>query len=72
MNKDRPRLTPSAKKVLEAAVKPLRRKNQVSVQQVLAQILALQPPDPAAVLLRAFGANSAEILPRLRVDTPEE
>ena len=47
--KDRLRMTPAAKKVLEEAVKPNRRKLQVTAQQVLAQILTLQPPDPAAV-----------------------
>jgi hypothetical protein len=57
--KDRLRMTPAAKKVLEAAVKPNRRKLQVAAQQVLAQILALQPPDPAAVLLGALGVDRA-------------
>jgi Clp amino terminal domain, pathogenicity island component len=49
--KDRLRMTPAAKKVLEEASKPNRRKLQLTAQQVLAQILTLQPPDPAAVLL---------------------
>ena len=59
--KDRPRLTPAAKKVLEEAVKPNRRKLQVTAQQVLARILALQPPDPAAVLLGALGVDTSEV-----------
>jgi ATP-dependent Clp protease ATP-binding subunit ClpA len=59
MNKDRLRMTPTAKKVLEQAVKPNRRKTQVTAQQVLAQILTLQPPDPAAVLLGALGVNTS-------------
>ena len=42
--KDRLRITPAAKKVLEDAVKPNRRKTQVTAQQVLAQILILQSP----------------------------
>jgi len=49
--KDRLRMTPVAKKVLQEASQPNRRKLYVTAQQVLAQILALQPPDPAAVLL---------------------
>ena len=57
--KDRLRMTPAAKKVLEEAVKPMRRKTQVTAQQVLAQILTLQPPDPAAVLLDALGVDRA-------------
>jgi hypothetical protein len=65
MNKDRLRMTPVAKKVLEEAVKPNRRKTQVTAQQVLAQILALQPPDPAAVLLGALGVNTSEVRRRL-------
>ena len=70
MKKDRVRLTPAAKKVLEQAVKPNRRKGQVAAQQVLAQILALQPPDPAAVLLGALGVNAAEVRLRLDAVTP--
>jgi hypothetical protein len=71
MRKDRVRLTPAAKKVLEQAVKPNRRKGQVTAQQVLAQILALQPPDPAAVLLGALGVNAAEVRLRLDAVTPD-
>ncbi len=69
--KDRLRITPAAKKVLEEAVKPNRRKTQVAAQQVLAQIFALQPPDPAAVLLDALGVNTAEVRRRLEADTPD-
>ncbi len=61
MNKDRLRMTPAAKRVLEEAVRPNRRKTQVTAQQVLAEILALQPPDPAAVLLGALGVNGSEV-----------
>jgi ATP-dependent Clp protease ATP-binding subunit ClpA len=70
MQKDRLRMTPAAKKVLEQAVKPNRRKTQVTAQQVLAQILTLQPPDPAAVLLGALGVNTSEIRRRLDTSTP--
>ena len=69
--KDRLRLTPAAKKVLEDAVKPNRRKSQVTAQQTLAQILALQPPDPAAVLLGALGVNTSEVRGRLDAVTPD-
>jgi Clp amino terminal domain, pathogenicity island component len=71
MNRDRLRMTPAAKKVLEDAVKPNRRKTQVTAQQVLAQILALQPPDPAAVLLGALGVNKSMVLRRLDAITPD-
>ena len=71
MQKDRLRMTPAAKKVLEAAVKPNRRKTQVTAQQVLAQILTLQPPDPAAVLLGALGVNTSEVRHRLDAVTPD-
>jgi hypothetical protein len=69
--KDRLRITPAAKKVLEVAVKPNRRKTQVTAQQVLAQILTLQPPDPAAVLLGALGVNTSEVRRRLDAVTPD-
>jgi hypothetical protein len=65
MKKDRLRMTPAAKNVLEEAVKPNRRKTQVTAQQVLAQILTLQPPDPAAVLLGALGVDRAAARQRL-------
>jgi len=68
--KDGFRMTPAAKKVLEDAVRPNRRKLQVTAQQVLAQILALQPPDPAAVLLGALGVNTPEVRRRLGAVTP--
>ncbi len=68
--KDRLRMTPAAKKVLEEASKPNRRRLYVTAQQVLAQILTLQPPDPAAVLLGALGVNTPEVLRGLDAATP--
>lgn len=56
--------------MLELAVKPMRRKNQVTAQQVRAQILTLQPPDPAAVLLGALGVNTSEVRRRLDAVSP--
>ncbi|HVA53445.1 MAG TPA: Clp protease N-terminal domain-containing protein [Acidimicrobiales bacterium] len=69
--KDRFRMAPAAKKVLEDAVKPNRRGVHVTAQQVLAQILTLQPPDPAAALLGALGVNAAEVRRRLDAVTPD-
>jgi hypothetical protein len=68
---DRLRMTPAAKNVLEFAVKPNRRKAQVTAQQVLAQILLLQAPDPAAGLLGALGVNTSELRRRLEVVMPD-
>jgi hypothetical protein len=69
--KDRLRMTPAAKKVLEDAYKPKgHRKLQVTAQEVLAQILTLQPPDPAAVLLGALGVNTPEVRRGLDTATP--
>jgi hypothetical protein len=65
MQKDRLRMTPAAKKVLEQASKPNRRKLQITAQQVLAQILTLQPPDPAAVLLGALDVDTSDALHEL-------
>jgi hypothetical protein len=69
--KDRLRMTPAAKKVLEEASKPNRRRLKVTAQQVLAQILTLQPPDPAAVLLGALGVHKPEVRRRLDAVTPD-
>ena len=72
MQKDRLRMTPAAKKVLEAAYKPKgHRKLQVTGPEVLTQILALQPPDPAAVLLGALGVDTSEVRRRLDAVTPD-
>ena len=71
MKRDRLRMTPAAKRVLEEAVKPMRRKTQVTAQQVLAQILTLEPPDPAAVLLDALGVNTSDVRRRSDVVTPD-
>ena len=69
--KDRLRMTPAAKKVLEEASRHNRRRLQITAQQVLAQILALQRPDPAAALLGALGVNTSEVRRRLDVVTPD-
>lgn len=71
MKKDRFRMTPAAKRVLEEAVKPNRRGTQVTAQQVLAQILTLQAPDPAAALLDALGVDRSEVRSRLDAVTPD-
>ena len=63
--KDRLRITPAAKKVLEAASKSNRRRLQVTAEQVLAQVLVLQPPDPAAVLLESLDVNTSEVRRRM-------
>ncbi len=71
MRNDRLRMTPAAKKVLENAAKPNRRKLQLTAEQVLAQILTLQPPDPAAVLLGALSVSTSEIRRELDAVTPD-
>ena len=71
MKKDRLRMTPAAKRVLEQASKPNRRKLQITAEQVLAQILTLQPPDPAAVLLGALGVNTSEVRRHVAAVTPD-
>jgi hypothetical protein len=71
MQRDRLRMAPAAKRVLEEASKPNRRRLYVTAQQVLVQILALQSPNPAAVLLGALGVNASEVRRRLDLGTPE-
>jgi hypothetical protein len=61
-------MAPAAKRVLERAVKPNRRKSYVTVQQLLAQILTLEPPDPAAALLGALSVNTSEVQRQLKTD----
>ena len=70
MRKDRFPMSPAAKKVLQDAARPNRIKSQVTAGQVLARILALQPPDPAAVLLGALGVNTSDV--RRQLDLPSE
>ncbi len=67
---DRFRMAPAAKKVLEEASRSNPRKLQVTAHQVLNQVLALLPPDPAAVLLGALDVDAAEVLRRLKAVTP--
>jgi hypothetical protein len=69
--KDRFRMTPAAKKVLEEATTPNRRRLYVTAEQVLAQILTRQPPDPAAVLLCALDVNASEVRRRLDAVPPD-
>ncbi len=69
--KDRLRLAPAAKKVLEEASRPNRRRLRVTAEQLLAQIVALQPPDPAAALLGALGVNTLEVRRQLGAVTPD-
>src|SRR5580692_9149513 len=64
VQKDRLLMTPAAKKVLQDAS---HRRGYVRAQQVLAEILTLQPPDPAAVLLGALGVNTSEVRRRLDI-----
>jgi hypothetical protein len=47
------------------------RRLYVTGQQVLAQILTLQPPDPAAALLGALDVNRWEVRRRLEAVTPD-
>ncbi len=67
-SKDRIRITPAAKRVLERATKSNRRRLEVTSQQVLAQILTLKPPDHAAVLLDVLDVNRSDV--RRRLDLP--
>ena len=68
--KDRFRLTPAAKKVLEEATKPNRRRLEVTARQVMLQILSLQPPDPAAELLDALDVDRSDVRRRLASKSP--
>jgi Clp amino terminal domain, pathogenicity island component len=69
--KDRLRMAPAAKQVLDRAAKPNRRKFQLTGPQVLAQILILEPPDPAAVLLGALGVDLSQVRRRVAAVTAD-
>jgi len=68
--KGRVRMTPAAKRVLEQASKPNRRRLQVTAQQVLLQLIGLRPPDPAPMLLSALGIDVAEVCRRMNSASP--
>jgi hypothetical protein len=72
VHKDRLRMTPAAKKVLERASKPNRRRIQITADQLLVQILTLRSPDPAAVLLGALNVNPSQVLSRLAASSLED
>ena len=67
---DRIRMTPAAKRVLQDAGKPVRRGKGITPQQVLLRVLDLESPDPAAILLRALGVDSAQVRSRLEPAPP--
>jgi len=58
-------LTPVAKKVLEASWKATRGRRQLGEQYVLASLLELERPDPAADLLAHLGVDHAAARERL-------
>ena len=63
--RDRLRLTPAAKAILEDASRPNRHRLNVTARQLLLAILELRAPDPAAALLDALGVDAAEVRQRL-------
>ncbi len=69
---DRIRMTPAAKRVLQDAGKPMRRGKHITPQVVLLRILDLEPPDPAAVLLRSLGVDPVEVRHRLQRTATED
>jgi ATP-dependent Clp protease ATP-binding subunit ClpA len=69
--RDRLRLTPSAKAVLQEAARPMRRRQHITAQQVLLALLENREPDPAAVLLDALGVDIVEARRRLVVPANE-
>ena len=64
--RDRLPMTPAAKASLEKSYKETRR-DHLPPQQVLVNVLALEPPDPAAGLIAALGVDRAAARQRLGV-----
>jgi ATP-dependent Clp protease ATP-binding subunit ClpA len=70
--KDRLRMTPAAKRALEEGSRSNRQRLiYITPEELLRQILALQPPDPAAVLLETLGVDTSEVQRILRDDAPD-
>lgn len=57
--------TPAAKTALQQAAKGMRRGRKIPPERVLLALLALEPPDPAAGLFAALGADRAAVRARL-------
>ena len=68
----RMKLSPAAKRALQEAGRPMRRRRQITPQRVLAALLESDEPDPAATLLRALGINRAELRIKLEENDPEK
>jgi hypothetical protein len=66
--KDRMRMTPTAKSVLQDVGRPLRRGGTITAGQVLARLVELRPPDPAAALFEALGVDVERV--RLELAAP--
>ena len=63
----RTKMTPAAKAALKQAGRPMRRGHQICPQRVLQMLLENAPPDPAATLLQALGADRARLRSELEV-----
>jgi hypothetical protein len=62
---DRLPMTPAAKGALQEAAKPMRRRQHITPQQVLAVLLENQQPDPAATLFARLGVDKNAVRERL-------
>jgi hypothetical protein len=65
--RDRLRMTPAAKTVMEESYKEIRRGRGIGPQQVLLTVLELKAPDPAAELIAALHVDRAATRQRLSV-----
>jgi hypothetical protein len=63
--RDRLRLTPAAKAVLQEAARPMRRRQHINAQQVLLALMENREPDPAACLLEASDVDIVEVRKQL-------
>jgi ATP-dependent Clp protease ATP-binding subunit ClpA len=69
--RDRLRLTPAAKAVLQEAARPMRRRQHITAQQVVLALMENREPDPAACLLDALGVDVVAVRARLDVASAE-
>src|SRR3984957_3396297 len=66
--RDRLPMTPAAKTAMEESYKEMRRGHHLGPQELLLNVLELQPPDPAAGLIAALGVDRAAARQRLGVE----
>jgi uncharacterized protein (DUF433 family) len=67
---NRIKLTPSAKRALQEAGKPMRRGRRITPERLLGELLESRGPDPGAVLLDALDIDAKRLREQLESEIP--